>query len=142
AERGFTITGDEQFLEPLTLVDSNLPPRFEHLTDIAKDDALMLKRMVELRAQTELSLNFHRQVVAARRTQNAKAAAQLVSGGEGKRIMDAIRARIGELGAMRANLVSDQGAGARARLLRASLTSVVAGVVGIGAGVFAFWLAR
>jgi len=141
-QRGFTITGDEDFLEPLTFGETNLPPHFDRLTEMIKADTLMLKRVMELRAQTELNLNHQRQVVAVRRAQGGRAAADMVATGEGRRLMDGIRTKVAELRGMHANLVSDNGGQARSRLLRASLTSLVAGVLGIGAGVFAFWLAR
>jgi len=142
SQRGFTITGDQKFLEPLTFGESHLPPHFEKLIELVKEDATMLRRVIELRAQTELSLSHHRVIVATRRTQGGKAAAEIVATGEGRRIMDLIRSEVASLRGMREDLVSDNGAGARAKLLRASLTSLVAGIFGIGAGVFAFWLAR
>jgi signal transduction histidine kinase/CheY-like chemotaxis protein len=56
--------------------------------------------------------------------------------------MDGIRAKIAEIRTIRSDLISDHGAEARSQLLRASLTSLVAGIIGIGAGMFAFWLSR
>ena len=142
AQRGHTITGDERFLEPLNMGETNIPAQFERLVEIVKEDSLMLKRVMELHAQAELSLAHHRAVVAARRTQGGQAAADIVATGEGRRIMDGVRERVAQIREMRADLVSDNGTEARAKLLRASLTSLVAGVLGVGAGVFAFWLAR
>lgn len=141
-QRGYTITGDEKFLEPLILGESNLPPHFERLVEIIKEDSFMLRRVMDLRAQAELSLNHQRHVVAIRKAEGGRAAADIVATGEGRRIMDTIRTNVAALRGMRADLVSDNGGGARARLLRASLTSLVAGILGVGAGVFAFWLAR
>ena len=142
AQRGHTITGDERFLEPLNMGETNIPAQFERLVEIVKEDSLMLKRVMELHAQAELSLAHHRAVVAARKAQGGQAAADIVATGEGRRIMDGVRERVAQIRGMRADLVSDNGAEARAKLLRASLTSLVAGVLGVGAGVFAFWLAR
>jgi signal transduction histidine kinase/CheY-like chemotaxis protein len=142
AQRGFTITGDEKFLGPLNLGESNLPPHFERLVEITKQDSFMLRRVMDLRAQAELNLNHQRHVVAIRRSEGGRAAADIVATSEGRRIMDTIRNSVADLRGMRADLVSDNGGGARARLLRASLTSLVAGILGVGAGVFAFWLSR
>jgi signal transduction histidine kinase/DNA-binding response OmpR family regulator len=141
-QRGFTITGDERFLEPLNLGESNLPPHFERLVEIIKQDSFMLSRVMDLRAQAELNLNHQRHIVAIRKAEGGRAAADIVANGEGKRIMDSIRTKVVDLRGMRADLVPDKGGGARARLLRASLTSLIAGILGVGAGVFALWLAR
>jgi signal transduction histidine kinase/CheY-like chemotaxis protein len=141
-QRGYTITGNEQFLEPLTLGESSLPPHFDRLVELAKSDSVMLNRVMELRAQTELSLNYQRKVVTARRTSGGPAAAELVASGEGRRLMDSIRSKVSDIRNMRANIVFESGADARARLLRASMTSLTAGILGVGAGGFAFWLAR
>ncbi len=142
AQRGFTITGDERFLDPLSMGETNVPTQFERLVEIVKEDSLMLKRVMELRGQAELSLAHQRTVIAARKVQGGQAAADIVASGEGRRIMDGVRERVAQIRGMRADLVSNNGADARAKLLRASLTSLVAGVLGVGAGVFALWLAR
>jgi signal transduction histidine kinase/DNA-binding response OmpR family regulator len=142
AQRGFTITGDATYLDPLSTVATNLPKRFDHLIQIARDDAVMIKRVSELRAQAELNLDHQHRVVAARRSRGAQSAADIIAAGEGKVLMDRIRAQVEEIRGMRSDLVSEEGGGARSQLLRASLTSLVAGILGIGAGLFAFWLSR
>ncbi len=142
AQRGFTITGDERFLEPFGVAESSLPLHFDHLTELVKQDSMMLNRVVELRTQVEMGLAHHRQVVLLRRTKGTKAATELVASAEGKRIMDNVRHVAKDLRGMRSDLISDGGIEARSQLLRASLTSMVAGVLGVGAGGIAFWLAR
>ena len=141
-QRGFTITGDAAFLEPMTAGQKSLAPLFEHLIGIARGDAEMIQRVTDLRAQIELSLDHQQRVVTARKTFGPQAAADLVASSEGRRIMDRIRAQITDLRGMRSDLLSEDGSVARSQLLRASLTSLVAGILGIGAGLFAFWLSR
>ncbi len=142
AQRGYTITGDTSFLDPLSVVATNLPRRFEHLLQEARNDGTMIQRVSELRALAELSLDHHQRVVAARQMKGAQSAADIVRAGEGKRLMDRIRVQVAEIRGMRSDLISDEGGIARSQLLRASLTSLVAGILGIGAGLFAFWLSR
>jgi signal transduction histidine kinase/CheY-like chemotaxis protein len=142
AQRGFTITGDATYLDPLSTVATNLPKRFDHLIQIARDDAVMIKRVSELRAQAELNLDHQHRVVTARRSRGAQSAADIIAAGEGKVLMDRVRAQVAEIRGMRSDLVSEEGGVARSQLLRASLTSLVAGILGIGAGLFAFWLSR
>lgn len=141
-QRGYVITGDEQFLEPLNEAEIESPLRFERLVDLARHDSVMVKRVMDLRARAELAMNQNRETVTARKTRGLVAAAGLVIAGEGKKIMDGMRDKMLEIRRMRSHLVSDESSGARAQLLRASLTSLVAGVIGIGAGLFAFWLFR
>ena len=142
AQRGYTITGDATYLDPLSLVATNLPARFDHLIQYARGDGAMIKRVSELRALAELSLAHHHRVVAARRSSGAQSAADIVATGDGKRLMDRVRAQVADIRSMRSDLISEQGGVARSQLLRASLTSLVAGILGIGAGLFAFWLSR
>ncbi|HTA29585.1 MAG TPA: histidine kinase dimerization/phospho-acceptor domain-containing protein, partial [Candidatus Cybelea sp.] len=70
------------------------------------------------------------------------AAAAMVAGGRGEEMLDALRRDAATLGATSTALVIDRGTGARSQLTRASLTSLVAGILGLGAGVFAFMLSR
>ena len=142
AQRGFTITGDGTYLDPLTTVATNLPKRFEHLIQIARDDAEMIKQVSELRALAELSLDQQYRIVASRRLRVAQSSADIAAIGESKALMDRIRIQVANIRKMRPDLVSEEGGVARSQLLRASLTSLVAGVLGIGAGLFAFWLSR
>ncbi len=141
-QRGFTLTAHESFLIPLHEGATNLVKRFERLTQLASRDPLMLKRVFELRAQAESSLSYQREVVALRRKEGLKKAADMVAGGRGKVIMDAVRAQTAELRSMRSDLLSDESAATRAQLMRASMTSLVSGVIGIGAGLLALWLSR
>jgi signal transduction histidine kinase/FixJ family two-component response regulator len=143
SQRGFTISGEERFLAPMRQAESSLPPRFERLGEYVVGDAAMVKQVMALRAGAELALNFHRQVVATRQAQGGEAAGTLVSKGEGERLMGEARGRVNDVRRLREDLISDNAAAsARDRLLRASLTSLIAGCLGIGAGGFAFFLSR
>ena len=141
-QRGFAITGDETFLEPFKESLARLPASFESLTELSRTDSEMLRQVMELRVQAELNLNFQRKAVEIRRNNGLYQTAELIRNKEGKKIMDGIRRQTARLHGLRSDLISDNGAAARFQLLRASLTSLVAGIIGIGAGVFAFWLSR
>ena len=142
AQRGYTITGDEKFLAPLANVTNGLPLRFKHLIQVAKQDGAMIQRVSDLHAMAQLSLDHQQRVIAARQSENPQAAADLVRAGQGRQLMDRIRVQVASVRGMRSDLISDQGGIARAQLLRASLTSLVAGGLGVGAGLFAFRLSR
>jgi len=142
AQRGYTISGDESFLEPLTEGAKELPLRFERLAELARNDSPLLKIVLNLRAQAELSLNHQREVVEVRRAEGAKKAMELVTQGQGKKAMNALRAEIATIRGMRTDPLSDEAPRSRRQLLRASLTSLISGVIGIGAGIFAVWMSR
>ncbi len=141
-QRGFSLTGNELFLEPLNMGSTNLVAPFNHLAELAQNDPEMLRRVLAFRATAESSLDYHRHVVAVRRADGLTKAAEIVGSGEGKKIMDQAREQAGQIRRLRADVLSDNAALTRARLMRAGLTSLVAGLVGIAAGLIAIWLAR
>ncbi len=142
SQRGFTITGDDRFLAALTVGETTIPGHFDQIMVLAKEDPQMMNRAMELRAQAEVFLSHHRRVVGARREEAPGLAAEMVASGEGMRMMEGIRSRVAELGDMRQAVVFRDASGTRGKLVRASMTSVVAGIMGVGAGIYAFWLAR
>jgi signal transduction histidine kinase/CheY-like chemotaxis protein len=141
-QRGFALTGDESFLEPFKNAEKALPRQFNDFAGLVSQNPTDLQRMMELHAQSDNLVNFSAAVIAARREQGLDAAIALVQKGEGKKIMDDIRGRIEAIKSLRYSLVSPEGRSSQNQLLRASLTSLIAGAVGIGAGLFAFYLTR
>lgn len=93
-QRGFLLTGDEDFLEPYLVVrDSlshhlNLLRRITAITDAHKH----LDAMAPL---IEAKLEQMSRTIEFRRNNDISAALALVGGGEGKRLMDSIRAESG-----------------------------------------------
>ena len=47
-ERGFVITGDEVFLEPMLAGQTNLTSELDHLVDLVRKDPVMLQRVVDV----------------------------------------------------------------------------------------------
>jgi len=141
-ERGFVITGDENFLEPMVVGQAELATELNHLVDIVRDDPVMLQRVVALRDGIAVILDRFESVNRARRTQGFTAAQGIVATGETKNMLDKLRNDLGQIRQMPGHLVSNHLESTRKQLLRASLTSLAAGILGIGAGGFAFWLSR
>src|SRR5262249_44850892 len=67
AQRGFALTGDERFLEPLRAAELELPVRFDRLAETTRNDSAMLKRVIDLQAQAEVVLNYLQRVIKVRR---------------------------------------------------------------------------
>jgi signal transduction histidine kinase/ActR/RegA family two-component response regulator len=142
AVRGFAISGMDVFLEPLNAAEKKLPGQFDHLADLARENPIALRQVMDLRAHSEVMMEQHRKVVSARRSKGEKAATGLVKTGEGNVVMDSIRERVAFIKSVHSSLLSAESRDTRNQLLRAGLTSLVAAAIGIGAGLFAFYLTR
>jgi PAS domain S-box-containing protein len=95
-QRGFIITGDENYLAPFNEASERLPSKIQRLrsfqwidvgpTEIDKIAGLIDQKMAELRKTIEL-----------RRTGGLNAAVPIIQEGSGKRVMDELREVIGDL---------------------------------------------
>ncbi|HVU28487.1 MAG TPA: ATP-binding protein [Verrucomicrobiae bacterium] len=137
--RGYVITKDKNFLPPFNSAKAELPKHFDHLIELAHDNPQLLKGITKLRGQAELSLNWQQDIIDAR-SHTFDRAATLIVDGDGKDIMDGINAQMNELTQLYSTLSLDVRGQIKSRLLRASLTSLITGVIGIGAGILALWL--
>lgn len=142
-QRGFTITGDEAFLESFRSAVTNIPDHFEQLVELTRENPSLLKQVVDLRVLAELSLAYQTEIVRIRQTQGFLAAAAAIKEGNGRQDMNEIRERVtGMVSSSAALLRTGMTESSRRHLMRASLTSLVAGVIGIGAGFLAVYIAR
>lgn len=132
--RGFLLTGEDPFLQPFLDGETNLIAELQHLVELTRNDPLLLTRVVNLRGEIEVTLSRLHGIVVVRRERGLAAAVAIVSDGKGMAMMSRIRTIVGEISAMRSDVVSVGGGLGRAQLMRASLTSLVAGILGIGAG--------
>jgi signal transduction histidine kinase/CheY-like chemotaxis protein len=100
-----------------------------------------IKIVTDMRGEADLSIHLQQQVITAR-SRNFNKAADLVGTGEGKQIMDTIRAEANQLGRIRTDKLSKTREQLSREVSRAGLTSLAAGAVGVGAGMIAFWLSQ
>ncbi len=89
-QRGYALTGDENFLKPYLKVRDELDVRLRelHQLTLIPEARAHLEAMVPLLGE---KLAHMAQVIALRRVQNAEAVSALVAQGEGERLMNAIR---------------------------------------------------
>ena len=90
-QRGFVLTDDQQFLEPLVLARKDIPPLFEKLVALTQGDAVQGERLKKLKQRIDDKLAFADETIQARRKEGLIQALQLVRGGRGKQLMDQIR---------------------------------------------------
>lgn len=93
-QRGFLLTGDERFLEPYVEgaqeIDSALAALDRHLPD----DGRYRRELAELRRASQDKRSFVDRSIALGRSDDRDAAHRLVADGEGKRLMDRLRALV------------------------------------------------
>jgi signal transduction histidine kinase/CheY-like chemotaxis protein len=139
--RGFIITGNSNYLGPYIAAQKDYKSQFDSLADMTTGNTNLLKAVVDLRAQSEMLADYNRRVVEAR-MRDFHSAQALTLTGEGRLIMDQIRAQVSALDKVYYDQVLDVRDETDAQLSRAIMRSLVAGVIGIIAGIFAFLLAR
>src|ERR1035438_929788 len=78
-ERGFVITGNDAFLEPMIAGRTNLTEELDHLVDLVRQDPVMLQRVVTVRGEIALLLDRYGNVIHTRRTQGFATAQAIVA---------------------------------------------------------------
>jgi signal transduction histidine kinase/CheY-like chemotaxis protein len=139
--RGFIITGNSNYLAPYMAAQTSYKSQFDALADMTTGNTNLLKAVVDLRAQSEMLADYNHRVVEARK-RDFHSAQDLTLTGEGRIIMDQIRAQVSALDKVYYDQVLDVREETDAQLSHAILRSLVAGIIGIIAGIFAFLLAR
>lgn len=93
-QRGFVITGNEAFLDPYVGASARIDAALASLGRHLAPDARHASELAQLRQMSRDKRRFADRSVALRRTGVGGAAQELVTEGEGKRLMDRIRALI------------------------------------------------
>ena len=92
-ERGYLLTGNETFLEPYLAVRDHVGGQLQGLGQLASTDQAR-KHLDAVAPLLEAKLAGLAAVIELRRKQDIAAATAMVSGAEGKRLMEAIRAEM------------------------------------------------
>jgi PAS domain S-box-containing protein len=90
AQRGFVITGDEQYIAPLDVLGRNTIRQVHDLREKTYTDDAQQHRLALLSGLAAERLRLINEVAEARRTAGVDAAADLVRSGRGKQLMDSI----------------------------------------------------
>jgi signal transduction histidine kinase len=139
--RGFIITSSTNFLDPYYAAQTNFETLFNQLADATAGDTNMLRAVLDLRAQSEALADFNHQAIDAR-NHNFHDAQAIIASGKGKQIMDQIRVQVSELDKIYYQQVLNTRGKVDMQLSLAILTSLIAGTIGIAAGILASWFAR
>lgn len=125
-QRGFILTGDPHFLEPYDIARQEIPEHIADLHRLAVGDDAQRERLQKLENLARQKASFIDRTVRLRRNGDADAASALVMTGEGKRVMDAMRAVCREMGEHEQGILN-------ARRARAE-SARVAAAWGVGTG--------
>lgn len=90
-QRGFALTGMEEFLEPTYNASKQLPEHTKTLRALTRDNPAQQERLIKLEQLLEDKIAFTMDAIAKRHNQNTQGAIDLVSTLNGKRLTDEIR---------------------------------------------------
>ncbi len=90
-QRGFTITGKEEYLEPYIASSKSIYIRLQELIDMTKDNPTQQKRLVEYQALIDQKLARLQEIIDIRKNDGFKASQTEIQSDKGKHIMDEIR---------------------------------------------------
>jgi methyl-accepting chemotaxis protein len=131
-QRGFVITGDEEYLEPHRSAIVALPATLDALRDLMADEPAQARRLAEVESLAATKLAELRQTIELRRSAGFDAALGVIKGGEGKRTMDELRRVLGDLDHQererlreQADVVASSAASARTTMLFGTLFGLV-----------------
>lgn len=99
AQRGYALTGRAEFLQPYVKAKPLIEPAFRAVEGLVQEPAV--RRLVgDLRRLSAEKIRHSEKAINARRNGSLESAATMVSAGNGRRIMEALRGRIAQLRAI------------------------------------------
>lgn len=96
-QRGYVITGEEQYLEPYNEAEPAIGAQLDNLQSLLKGQALQEQRLTRLRTLLDEKRRELRAVIDVRRTQGFLPAQAIVSNDTGKAFMDHARAIVADM---------------------------------------------
>jgi signal transduction histidine kinase/DNA-binding response OmpR family regulator len=141
-QRGYLLTGNDSYLEPFKRADASLPAMFNDLPPMINGNKPFQDDLLELRGLTEVKMTEMRNSIAVRRDKNLSAAVQLVNSDQGKEAMDRIRVVTARMQIQLLPVFAETAQLTRRDLSRLQSLDLAAGLLGLGAGLFALYLLR
>jgi len=93
-ERGFIITGEENYLEPFNTSRSELSNHITRVRQLTKDNPVQQDNIERIGKLTDTLLRHLERGISSRKANDLEKARAVVASGEGKRLLDAIRQEI------------------------------------------------
>ena len=129
-QRGYVITGKDEFLEPFTTYSARVTKALDDLRAMTSDNARQTQRIDALKSPIDAKFVEMRQVIDLRRT-SVDAAVARVLAGEGRTLMEDIRKRIAEIDGEEEALLTARAADADASQHFATAVIIGGSIVGL-----------
>jgi diguanylate cyclase (GGDEF)-like protein/PAS domain S-box-containing protein len=131
-QRGYIITGDEEYLRPYTAALPTINRRIERLRQltVSNHDGPLL--LTDLEREISDRLHLMSDVIELRKTDGFEAAQRAVSTGRGKRMMDDIRSTIAEMSARENALLEKRRVESNASARSTTITLALLGALLLG----------
>jgi len=142
SQRGYLLTGKEAYREAFTNADRTFPGALERLAASATHEPAAHADVTELRRLVDLELAELRQTIALRSEQAPAGSKGAASPAETATTMDRIREIIKRRHDNRRDLLSAKGEATRREMKLVHQMTWIAGLLGVGAGVFALYFYR
>jgi signal transduction histidine kinase/CheY-like chemotaxis protein len=139
SERDYLLTGNAAYRKAFTNAERSFPAAFERIAAAAKHDPVGQSDLIELRRLVELELADLRRAVALRAEKGPVVAELAASPGQTRTTMDRIREIIKRRHDDQRDLLSARGEGTRREMKWVHQLTWIAGLLGVGAGVFALY---
>jgi signal transduction histidine kinase/CHASE3 domain sensor protein/CheY-like chemotaxis protein len=95
--RGFVLSGKEDFLEPYHNAEQEVKKNITELRRLVSENPTQKQRIADLENLVNEKITVSRLYVESYKTQGRETAADLVAAGQGKAVMDKIRAKVSEM---------------------------------------------
>lgn len=142
-QRGFVITGQDEFKKPFEVASEKLGPQFEMLSSLIDQSPEQRADFEKLKRLAEAVQETHRRIVAVKGTGAPSGAADIIASGVGQRPMDQVRAVVDQMILREANTLAIRTHAAHARTQRTkALVSILFVALSALLLTTAFWLWR
>jgi diguanylate cyclase (GGDEF)-like protein/PAS domain S-box-containing protein len=128
-QRGYIITGDEEYLKTYTAALPAINQRIERLRQLTATDREQPRRLGDLEQGIGQRLQRLSEIIELRKTKGFAAAERAISTGRGKRMMDDIRSTIAEMTASENKLLDRRRVESNASARNTTITLVLLGVL-------------
>ena len=144
-QRGYLLTGEASYLEPYREAVDRLPGQIAGLRQLTLDNPAQTARVLRLdelagQRMAILKRGLDLAGLDPDRGRGLSSGRQTVLTGEGKQVMDRVRAEVDEMERVERELLEERGAIARGAARTAVVTTVVALVIGLALVALVVWL--
>ncbi len=141
AQRGFTITGDPDFLHPYASATIRVWKDFDDAKRLTSDNAAQQESLAQVRARLLVKLSQMDSVVRARRVDSESAEA-LVRSGRGKTAMDSVRASVAIMQAEERRLMLLRTSRSDDVVRQSTVVTVLAGILSVSMMILLYGVVR